>query len=285
MPKSSGPETYVLSKVGRKSLLQYLENANPNYISLTAWAVKWVASHGETRSASKHTYHIGFRFVQDHYQSCILAATVEGNMPIEGTLIDWGTSKPDPGEILEHYQNVFQVQPLHPLKRPEPRRDNDDEGRDGGGSSGRTWTKQVYRDDYGGYYYIGQDEEYHQCDAKGKDIQSTEKSTGYRTSNPYRIVLVFSNAQKQTYYQRQGQPELCSLRKHSSGTYYFVDYKGRECNAQYVGSQPRWMNRKAISQSTGGQGGYTQTSKPTFLTDPKTGRPYYIDKYGKACWA
>ncbi|PKK47850.1 hypothetical protein CI102_8169 [Trichoderma harzianum] len=185
---------------------------------------------------------------------CILVGAGGAKLPIDGTIIDWGTSAPDLGETLQHYQKMFKVQPLNPLKRPEPRRDNDDEGRDGGGSSGRTWTKQVYRDDYGGYYYIGQDEEYHQCDAKGKEIQSTEKSTGYRTSNPYHIVLVFSNAQKQTYYQRHGQPELCSLRKHSSGTYYFVDYKGRECNAQYVGLQPRWMNRKAISQSTGGQG-------------------------------
>ncbi|KAM0255019.1 hypothetical protein ACHAQJ_006167 [Trichoderma viride] len=283
MPKSTRPETITLSKTNKNDLLAYLEHANPNYISVPIWGVRWQASHGETRSASKHTFHIGVRFVQDHYHSCILVMTGQGSMPIEGTVIDWGTSRPDLGEVLQHYQKMFKVQPLNPLKKPQTRRDNDDEDEDGG-SSGRPWTKQVCRDDYGGYYYIGQDEEYHRCDANGKEIQSTEKKTGYKTSNPYQIVLVFSNTQKQTYYHRHGQPELCSLQKHSSGTYYFIDYKGRECNAQYVGSQPRWMSRKIVSQHTRGEGGYAQTSKPTYLTDPKTGRLYCIDKYGKACW-
>ncbi|RYO74994.1 hypothetical protein DL766_008167 [Monosporascus sp. MC13-8B] len=255
-----------------------------------------------------------------------------GDLPVEGTIQDWGTSTPSLDEVLAHYQALFDVQP--PLSRPGrgPNRDYDDN--DNGNARGSGWKKEVMRDDYGGYFYIGvvekgppfsvgqqywssralyqwithnnvtigEDDEYHACDFRGNKIETTDKRTGYRTSNPRGIVLVFVNSQKQTYYYYHGRAQLCSLNKDpKSGTYYVVDDKGRERDAQYVGKMPRRIgSRQSASRSSQGQspaygssltcgsnsayGSSFRPSQVKCLIDPKSGKRYYVGDDGKSHW-
>ncbi|KAL7898135.1 hypothetical protein HDV63DRAFT_410473 [Trichoderma sp. SZMC 28014] len=145
MPKPKRPESIAISRKDKHQLLRYLEYADPNHIQLPLWGVNWEATHGETRSASKITFHVGGRFVQGEFQTCILVQSTEGEYPVDNTIRSWGSSQPDMGEVLVFYQQQFGVQPLKPLnKKKQPRRDDDDDNEEGGSSS-RGWKKKVER--------------------------------------------------------------------------------------------------------------------------------------------
>jgi hypothetical protein len=303
-PKSRRPETVKLPRGDRSELLTYLEHANPNHISAASWGLTWTATHGETRSSSQRTFHIGIRYANGRYSSCILVGTVQyGDLPVEGTVVDWGTTQPSLATILEHYQAQYNVTPAPTRPGPAagPREDEDDNG---GGAGGSSWKKEVKKDDYGGYYYIGEDEDYHECDPRGNEVQTTDRKTGYRTANPRGIVLVFENSQRQAYYYYHGKPKGCTLKKDSkTRTYYFVDDKGRDRDAQYVGSRPRWMDSKSASRGTAGRGGTAaysshasssgsshrssgkSSARVQYLIDPASGRQYYVGSDGKTHWA
>jgi hypothetical protein len=103
--------------------------------------------------------------------------------------------------------------------------------------------KKVREDGCGGYYYVDDNDEYHECDVKGNSMDNMK--TGHPSSDrgPRRIVLVYANAQRETYYVSRGKLKRCLLKKgQKPGSYYFVDSKGRERNAQYVGAEPRGMD-------------------------------------------
>ncbi|RYP80363.1 hypothetical protein DL769_002512 [Monosporascus sp. CRB-8-3] len=302
MPQARRPESVKLSKKDRGNILVYLENAKGDHISAPVWGTQWTPTHGETRSSSKNTFHIGIRHVNGRYYTCILVRTVQfGHLPVEGTVHDWGTTAPSLREVLAYYQALFDVQPTSSRPGRGPNRDYDDDGNSNAGGSG--WKKEVRKDDYGGYFYIDEDGDYHACDSRGNEVETTDRRTGYRTSNPRGIVLVFANSQRQTYYYSHGRAQLCSLNKdRKSGTYYVVDDKGRERDAQYVGMTPRWIRgRQSASRSSQGQSlaygssstrgsnsAYASSSRPSqvkYLVEPKSGRRYYVGDDGKSHWA
>ncbi|KAH6962326.1 hypothetical protein BKA56DRAFT_736502 [Ilyonectria sp. MPI-CAGE-AT-0026] len=124
---------------------------------------------------------------------------------MEGTIRNWGDTVPAMTTILAYCRSLFKVTPKYgPPETPENMDDNNGGGY--GATSGEVWTKQVKKDDYGGYFYLSEGGQYQGCDSWGNDIQTTDKDTGYRTSNPRGIVLVFANADNPTYYYLGGVP-------------------------------------------------------------------------------
>ncbi|KAL2126375.1 hypothetical protein VTI74DRAFT_1093 [Chaetomium olivicolor] len=301
MPKQKKATSRKLKKGEREDMEVYLQNANPNHISAPLWGVtKWESTHGETRSTSRFTFHIGLRVDHEgNYLTCILVKTSEGDLPVEGTIVNWGPEPPVLAEVLEYYQNMFLG--YYPFDRPG--RGNQGGGNGGGGASGSGfgggWRKDVQQNHYGGYYYIDENDGYQECDASGNPIYTTN-SSGHRTGNPRGIVLVFVNSQQQTYYYSHGKAKFCPLKKDSrTGAYYFVDDEGRTRHAQYVGRKPSWMDSKhkstanssgakltlsSASDSASASASASKTSKPQVFIDKQTGKMYYRGADGRTHW-
>ncbi|KUI68914.1 hypothetical protein VM1G_04585 [Cytospora mali] len=288
-------------------MITYLENANPAYISVSGWGGSWTATHGETRSASQYTFHIGVRFTNGSYYSCILVTTRQyGPVPVEGTVENWGSQMPSLGQVLRHYQSHYSVTPLHD-STPGPSDNGGDDGGAGGAGAGGSggsggWAKEVKPDAY-------EDEEYHACDGAGNELKTTVKSSSgtYRTSNPRDLVLVYQNSKGETYYRHKsssGRTEVkpCRLEKDTKG-YFFEDSRRKTHGVQFVSRQPDWMGSSSsrsktssaqasygssYSSSSGKASSYktsSTSSKPKLMTDPKSGRKYYVGSDGKTHWA
>ncbi|OAA64751.1 hypothetical protein SPI_03398 [Niveomyces insectorum RCEF 264] len=172
MPYQTKDKKVELSKKEHEMLYRYLENANANSISDGIWVGKWSATHGETRSTSTITFHIGFRLTNGHYWSCILVGSKSKN-PLKGTEVDWGTTEPYPPEVVEYYRAMFSIEPADIKLQFHPRRDDDNDGGagpSGYGGSGEQAKRQVYQDAYNGYFYYDSNGGCHACDASGRDI-------------------------------------------------------------------------------------------------------------------
>lgn len=268
----------------------YLEQANSNQVELTSWGTggNWTTAHGETRSASTATFHIGCRRDSNgDYRTCITVKHGKNNVPIDGTVVNWGSTPPDLGSVLVYYQQQFGVSAVYDYT-PIPRKggNNGDDGNDGGagaagGAAGEgSGSKRVVRKhDLGGYFYMDEEQEFHLCDSQGNEIQTMTES-GRVTSNPHNITLVFTNSKGETYYYSRGQPTRCNLTQDRlTGRYFFKDSRGENRNAQYYGTEPRWMN--------GGEGssyGEATESTKQYHTDPQTGKQYYVGSDGRTHW-
>ncbi|PTB44423.1 hypothetical protein M441DRAFT_55472 [Trichoderma asperellum CBS 433.97] len=265
MPKPKRPETVAVSKSDKRHLLTYLEHADPNHIQVSLWDVRWRPTHGETRSASRLTFHIGVRFVQGEYQTCILVDSEEGELPVDDTVRNWGPSMPNLGEVLQYYQKLFGVQALKPLiRKQQPRRDDDDDNEEGGSSS-RAWRKKIQKSNKPGYYYYyDEQEEYRECDEKGNDI--------YRS---------YKNSSPQGMTGKIGSQSSRGERRYEERRYGERGYGERGYGERASGE--RGYGGRA--ERGYGEREYTQTSQTTYHTDTKTGKIYYIDKYGKSHWA
>jgi hypothetical protein len=232
--------------------------------------------------------------------TCILVQTrSDGDMPVEGTIVNWGPQEPVLAAVLEYYQDMFLG--YYPFDRPgraNPGNNNGGGGGGGGGGasgsgSGGGWKKVVMRDDYGGYYYMDESDEYQACDSSGNPIYAAN-----RDGNPRGIVLVFVNSQNQTFYYSRDKTKACSLKKDSkTGRHHFIDDKGRKRNAQYVGKKPSWMgskkqssghSRSSSSTYTPGPGSgsdlASKTTKPKVFTDKNSGKKYYLGADGRTHW-
>ncbi|KAH6949052.1 hypothetical protein BKA56DRAFT_664167 [Ilyonectria sp. MPI-CAGE-AT-0026] len=85
-----------------RSLCTYLESAKPGHIS---------ASWGLT---CKYTSHLGTRYANGSYQSCILVETEgSGDAPMEGTIRNWGDTVPAMTTILAYCRSLFKVTPKY----------------------------------------------------------------------------------------------------------------------------------------------------------------------------
>ncbi|KAH8767444.1 hypothetical protein F5883DRAFT_419322, partial [Diaporthe sp. PMI_573] len=257
----------------------YLRNANPNNMTLASWSSGggWNFTHGETRSASKHTFHLGFRQdSQGHYRTCIAVETARNtNVPIEGTLVDWGTDAPEPGAVLAHYQQLLNVRPLYPYQGPNQGGNNNGNGGNGGGAGSSTGgggsgaSKQVFNDDYGGYYYSTEEEPYVACDAQGNSLG---------------ILTVYVDATNKAYYYSNGRTTRGTLTKDpKTQKTSFIDQRGQLRRFRYVGKETHYRrsiaSRSAYPASNGGSTGYSQPH-----TDPRTGQQYYVGSDGKTHW-
>ncbi|KAH6627488.1 hypothetical protein F5144DRAFT_575986 [Chaetomium tenue] len=314
--------TYPLDKRTRQDMIVYLENANPDQLSASAWGqTTWQAAHGEGRSASSTTFHIGLRFAQGHYWTCILTRVRRQEVALEGTIIDWGTTAPNLPGVLREYQRQF-IRARAPASE-NPQRDPTDNngggsgggggGGGGGNDNGPAWEKKVLKDDYGGYYYMDENDEYCACDAQGTQLKTTTLKG--RTTNPHAILLVFVNSQRQTYFLHKGQRIPCQVQKDPSTHHPFIlDDKQKKRNVQVYGPMPRW--KAARAQAPAQPSGKISSSKTTpsskvsssktpaqapaasakvstrqplqavqYMVDPASGRKYYMGADGKPHWA
>lgn len=286
--KQNPNDPIELSKGDHEDLLTYLEHANPNHMTLASWSVGggWNFTHGETRSASEATFHIGCR--QDsrgHFITCIAVAVRSGNRntPVARTTVDWGTEPPSLGEILNYYQQKFSVQPLHVYDAPSQRRDNNNNGGGGNGGAGGSGggggasgsKKQVFKDDYGGYYYSTEEEPYVACDAQGNSLG---------------LLSVYLDATNKPYYYSRGRKTRGTM---TSDARSFKDKEGRPRNFRYVGKEsqygraPASGSRPAAAPSYGNysQPGSSRTSSKTvYHTDPRTGKKYFLGPDGRTHW-
>lgn len=94
MPKLLDSKTVAVSKDEKSDLKNYLEYADLNHRSINTWGVVWKCTHGETRSESRNTFHIGGRLVQQRYESSILLLFGGRNIPVEGGPIGVRTRRP-----------------------------------------------------------------------------------------------------------------------------------------------------------------------------------------------
>lgn len=289
--KQSPNDPVELSKGDREDLLTYLAHANPNHMTHAGWSVGsgWSFTHGETRSASEATFHIGCRVdSQGNYYTCIAVAIRQGNrnVPVAGTTHNWGTERPSLAQILDYYQQKFNVQPLHVYDGPS-QRDNNNNGGGGngggtssGGGGGSGSTRQIFKDDYGGYYYVTEDEPYVACDAQGQSLK---------------LLSVYIDASNKPYYYHKRQRTRGTLTKDPrTQKTYFRDKEGRSRSFYYVGKESGIGKRFASASrptATPAPSYYPQpgpsrtSSKIVYHIDPTTGWKYFEGPDGQTQWA
>lgn len=310
--------TVDISSKDKRQMYRYLEYANGNHMSLPFWTnEKWTSAHGETRSSSQHTFHLGFRISNGHYYTCILVDTTrsKGAEAIEGTVRDWGTEQPSLTDVLEYYQGHYNVQPRFPIERSNNRKDDDNGGGGGAGTSGGSgsgWTKRVYKTNYGGYGYTDKDGEYRECDQYGNDIiqessrYSSRSSHRHGSSNKtygdsYGSISSGSRTHASTsyqprssssvYYSAPSQVSTRSYPRYTSESYDSPSYSSSRSHADRH-SQPSYSSSRSYadhhSQPSYGSSSYyssTKSSSSRHHTDPASGKEYYIGRDGKAYWA
>ncbi|KAK4033237.1 hypothetical protein C8A01DRAFT_19788 [Parachaetomium inaequale] len=173
----------TLNKKNMKEMRTYLDDAKAAQMSLPNWGVgKWQEAHGEGRSTSQWTFHIGFMYATDTgcYWTCIVVNSKEGNLPVKGTLVNWGTTAPEPHDVLEFYKNANFPLPDPGSEGPSASGSGGGAGGGGGSSSGGGgWQKQVQSDGNGGYYYLDANKQWISCDRGGNEIYY-DAAHGYR---------------------------------------------------------------------------------------------------------
>ncbi|KAK4143977.1 uncharacterized protein C8A04DRAFT_28321 [Dichotomopilus funicola] len=230
----------TLSKKDKNKMQVYLDAANPAQISVPQWGIGlWQNSHGEGRSTSTLTFHIGFLYATDTgcFWTCILLKDGKRHKPVAGTLVNWGTEQPSPSDVLEYYKNA-----QFPLPDPDSEPSESGWGGGAGGaggaggssSGGSAWKKDVKPDGNGGYYYFDPDYQWIPCDASGNEIYY-DAAEGHRTSSPRHIKAVFGPSGN-TYYYSGGKKMACTLRSEKAGNMnrlVFVDAQGKKWQAHY----------------------------------------------------
>lgn len=217
MPKPRRPETVAVSKSDKRHLLRYLEYEDPNHIQISLRDVRWQPTHGETRSASKRTFHIGVRFVQGEHQTCVIAKTDEGELPVDDTVRNWVQKSDQPGH----------------------------------------------------YFYYDEKDDFHECDAEGNDIYIS-----YKNSRPQWTTGKIGS-------QSSGEERRYEERRYEERGYGGREHGGRE----HGGRAERGYAEKGYGERRHAEREYVHSSQKTYLTDPHTGKLYYIDGSGKSRWA
>ncbi|KAH6839477.1 hypothetical protein B0I37DRAFT_332191 [Chaetomium sp. MPI-CAGE-AT-0009] len=307
-----------LDKRGRQQMIIYLENANPANLSVSQWGVStWQAAHGEGRSASSTTFHVGVRFSGGSYFTCILVQSRAGDQAVEGTIINWGTTAPNLPEVLRTYQRTYLKTAAPASQTPAQDPSNNNGGGGAGGSGGGSgsgsgggpaWEKKVCKDDYGGYYYMDENDEYCACDDKGNQLKTT--TAHGRTTNPYGILLVFLSSKREPFLYSNNKRIPCQPQQDPTTRHYFiVDSSKRKRNVQIYGSLPKWkVSRAQAAAQPAPQPSKTPSKNPSsktpaannpskapaprqplqeiqYMTDPKSGRKYYVGTDGQTHWA
>lgn len=132
-------------------------------------------SHGDGRSSSSLTFHVALRLTSEgEYHTCLKVGSGDGTV-VDGSVVNWGQTRPSLQSILNHYKRMYQVD----VTTSSSSSGSDDDRR-GGGSGGRGgkgrrggWQKQVMKADDGSYFYLDEQEEYIPCDANGQAIQTS----------------------------------------------------------------------------------------------------------------
>ncbi|KAI0532617.1 hypothetical protein GGR58DRAFT_507213 [Xylaria digitata] len=174
-----------------EDIREYLLHASSRNLSSVAWGSRRMNCHGEGRSSSNQTWHIGvWKQSSDGRHFSAIVSGRRGGPTAEGSTIDYGRTQPRMIHVLNEYKRMYDV----PVNTPSPHdSDNDDQNGPGGGGGpgpggkgkgrGKPWYKKVKRDEYGGYYYIGPKGEYQTCDSKGNDINYNSSSNYSKSSS------------------------------------------------------------------------------------------------------
>lgn len=319
--------SYPLTKEVAREMVIYLSNANPANLSASQWGVTtWQAAHGEGRSASSTTFHIGLRLAQGVYWTCILVQVRGRDVALAGTMRNWGNTAPSLPLVLQTYQREY-IKTKAPAGSSQQDPSNNGGGGGAGGGSGGgggdnnppAWEKKVLPDAYGGHYYMDENDEYCACDAQGNQLRMNTPNGP--TTNPYGILLVFKNSKGEYYLYSRGKRTLCQVQQDKATKRLFiVNDQRQKRNVQLYGSGslPKWRAPRApapAQQPAQPSGGKTPSAKAPkapssktpaattpaakapvarqplqavqtvqYLTDPKTGRQYYMGSDGKAHW-
>lgn len=196
------------------------------------------------------TFHVALRLTSEgEYHTCLKVGSGDGTV-VEGSVVNWGRTRPSLQSILNHYKRMYQVD----VTTSSSSSGSDDDRR-GGGSGGKCgkgkrggWQKQVMKADDGSYFYLDEQEEYIPCDASGQAIQ-----TSYR--------LHYDRNANRAYY-------VDSYRK----THWFDGRAamGRSSHQSYSSSQQGYYN-------SGGQQAYytssTKRAEPSYSSSTRRSDP------------
>lgn len=123
------------------------------------------------------TFHVALRLTSEgEYHTCLKVGSGDGTV-VDGSVVNWGQTRPSLQSILNHYKRMYQVD----VTTSSSSSGSDDDRR-GGGSGGRGgkgkrggWQKQIMKADDGSYFYLDEQEEYIPCDSSGQAIQTSHR--------------------------------------------------------------------------------------------------------------
>ncbi|KAF4944312.1 hypothetical protein FGADI_12796 [Fusarium gaditjirri] len=106
----------IAKKKDIQDVKAYLRSAKTNDFAPPAWGHgRWLYGHGEGRSTSRETYHIGFMIQSDddHHITCLFIRVRGTNRKLVAkdsvTEKDWGAEQPSPEEVLMFYKKEWGV--------------------------------------------------------------------------------------------------------------------------------------------------------------------------------
>ena len=229
---------YVMNSRAVRDLQVYLENARSSQLQApNGWRSAIDYCHGQNRSASKDTFHIGIwkNSSDGHHYSAIFGGKSRLKL-VEGSRIDHGTTEPSLVHVLNAHKRVYHVTPPTSSSSSS----DSDNGNGGGGAGrgggsggrgqGKPATKKIYRDDYGGYYYFGPNHEWRACDQSGNDI-ATQRTAFHSRGTSRAANSGYAATPSSSYYTQASTSSAASTQvKYYTDQYgrrYYTDAYGR----------------------------------------------------------
>lgn len=230
----SAAQEMKLSNKQDSELRKYLEAAKPDQISGDNWSVSWGFCHGETRSTSTITFHLGTKRDSSGerlYHTAIVVEKQEGSTvcPVmshngESTHKKYA-EKPDLKQVMLDLKKVF---PMHTrgtaTSSSQAQGGNGDQGGgDGGNGNGnppKPFEKEIKKNVFDEYYFIDEQGENIICDEHGNPIVQHDAKTNkyfYMDSNHARhtcTVKEYSKGSSKTIVMKtvKGAHHKCKLR-------------------------------------------------------------------------
>ncbi|KAI0100774.1 hypothetical protein GGR51DRAFT_563873 [Nemania sp. FL0031] len=231
MTNKPNKTTKTLTKRELWDLQRYLANATAHHLSSIAWDCKRHNCHGEGRASSDGTWHIGvWRQSSNGHHFSVIVSGDDGGPEIVGSKIDHGTTQPPMIHVLNEYKRLYKIRVNTPTP---PGSDPDDEDERGGKGKGRgkPWSMKIKKDNYGGYYYMGPNDDYHTCDEAGNDIGlgNYSATTGVNSigftqlSDHHGYAAPFGYSATGENYAASGSVEIY---EDNAGRRYYIDENG-----------------------------------------------------------
>ncbi|RYP81141.1 hypothetical protein DL769_002150 [Monosporascus sp. CRB-8-3] len=159
-------------------------------------------------------------------------------LKVQGSTIDWGTREPSLVHILNEYKRLYQVAVNTPSASSSDSETDNGRGGSGGGAGGRGgkhWTKQIYKNNDGSYFYNDANGNCRKCDKYGNDTPEqwdaiSSRRTAQASSSSYARTSNNSYSASSSSRSAGSSSAASSQRqyyKDRSGRLYYVDQNGR----------------------------------------------------------